>query len=350
MASDYIGNNYGIIEFEKFLDDDLTIYEFGQGTGKEYYELQQNTVNSVNEELTFKIYAHKNNPYFVAILDSDLETIGTGTIFKPVKHELFCNWLEAPGIQNRIWYEKTFVVTTATDVPYTTPYYKDKSTGIIYRYNKNLHRFESVISTLPTRGTILERPTNLPSSAVGVFKYYDTTLNKTLTYGQDDSGNDLWFDSTGNNYSIVPISGILQQTVVSEDPLTYNYPLSFYDELGNSIGDLNDRGIKLMYTTFNQSPMYMYLIRLFGKKSFFIVSPIELTEELLNQQAESDLTVYNIWRPQIYNHIVDSEYIQSEFTIEEGYDPNISKTIILYNNKDKSYYQWNNTKFEKIDI
>lgn len=347
MTSDYIGNNYGIIEFEKFLDDDLIIYEFGQGTGKEYYELQQNTVNPVNEELTFKIYAHKNNPYFVAILDSDWETIGTGTIFKPVKHELFCNWLEAPGVQSRIWYEKTFGVTTAADVPYTTPYYKDKSTGIIYRYNKNLHRFESVISTLTTRGTTLERPKNLPVSASGVFKYFDTTVNKNLTYRQDSAGNDLWFDDQNNNYSIIEIYGIISD--VDKD-----YKIGIVNESHSaSIGDVSEGNMWLQDTTLTTNPKYLYFVDMrnyINYNSLFIACNSEITELVLQNIAPHQLKVYNKWKGSTINHIVDSEYVQDEFTIDTSYNPQISHTSIFHCISDDKYYQYIGQNLVEINL
>ena len=343
----YTGNNYGIIEFEKFLDDDLIIYEFGQGTGKEYYELQQNTVNPVNEELTFKIYAHKNNPYFVAILDSDWETIGTGTIFKPVKHELFCNWLEAPGVQSRIWYEKTFGVTTAADVPYTTPYYKDKSTGIIYRYNKNLHRFEPVISTLTTRGTTLERPKNLPVSASGVFKYFDTTVNKNLTYRQDSAGNDLWFDDQNNNYSIIEIYGIISD--VDKD-----YKIGIVDESNSaSIGDVSEGNMWLQDTTLTTDPKYLYFVDMrnyINYNSLFIACNSEITELVLQNIAQHQLKVYNKWKGSDVNHIVDSEYVQDEFTIDTSYNPQISHTSIFHCISDDKYYQYIGQNLVEINL
>lgn len=341
----YTGNNYGIIEFEKFLDDDLTIYEFEQGTGKEYYELQQ---NSINEELTFKIYAHKNNPYFVAILDSDWETIGTGTIFKPVKHKLFCNWLEASGIQNRIWYEKAFGATTVVDVPYTTPYYKDKSTGIIYRYNKNTHRFEPFISTLPTRGTTLERPKNLPASASGVFKYFDTTVNKNLTYRQDSAGNDLWFDDQNNNYSIIEIYGIISD--VDKD-----YKIGIVDESNPaiSIGDVSEGNMWLQDTTLTTDPKYLYFVDMRNYRNYnslFVACNFEITELVLQNIAQNQLKVYNKWEGSTINHIVDSEYVQDEFTIDTSYNPQISHTSIFHCISDNKYYQYIGQNLVEINL
>lgn len=151
MTSDYIGNNYGIIEFERFLDNDITIYDADDSSGDNLSESWRLTLGSLSGKSNFKIYCYKNNPIFVAITDSDWDSIGKGTPWKKIQHKLSNNWGEKQNIHNRIWYEKSFNSINTADVPHTTPYYKDKSTGIIYRYNKNSHRLEPVISTLATR-------------------------------------------------------------------------------------------------------------------------------------------------------------------------------------------------------
>lgn len=347
MASDYIGNNYGIIEFERFLDNDITIYDADDSSGDNLSESWRLTLISLSDESDFKIYCYKDNPIFVAITDSDWDSIGKGTPWKKIQHKLSNNWGEKQNIHNRIWYEKRFDSINTVDVPYTTPYYKDKSTGIIYRYNKNLHRFEPVISTLPTRGTTLERPKNLPASASGVFKYFDTTVNKNLSYRQDSAGNDLWFDDQNNNYSIIEIYGIISD--VDKD-----YKIGIVDESNSaSIGDVSEGNMWMQNTTLTADPKYLYFVdmrKYLNYNSLFIACNSEITELILQNLNASRVNVYNKWEGSTINHIVDSEYVQDEFTIDTSYNPQISHTSIFHCISDDKYYQYIGQNLVEINL
>lgn len=106
-------------------------------------------------------------------------------------------------------------------------------------------------------------------------------------------------------------------------------------------------------TTLTTNPKYLYFVDMENYpnyNSLFIACNSEITELILQNLNASRVNVYNKWEGSTINHIVDSEYVQDEFTIDTSYNPQISHTSIFHCISDDKYYQYIGQNLVEINL